>query len=523
MARRSLADARTRLVAFGLLFATLSYTTVAGYRSTYPSAHARLGFAHDFGANQAVRLFYGVPHDLLTDGGYAAWRAGGFLSIFVALWALMAATRALRGEEDSGRQELVLAGPVSRRSVYLGALAAIATGVVSLWLAVFLSLLAARLPSGAAAEIALAAVMPAPVFAGLGAMASQLAPARPLATGMATGALLAAFALRVVADTSTSLGWLRWATPLGWSEELRAATGLRPAVVVLPLVVGAALLGAAGAISLRRDIGSGLLRSHDRRSPRLGLLGSPEARALRDERGLLAGWLAGIGGFALILGAVSISVTSAHIPASAQRQFAKLSATSITTPSGYLGFTFLFFVLAVSLFACSQVAAVRREEAAQQLETLFALPVARGRWLAGRFALAAAGTAAVGLAAGLSAWAGAASQGADVSLGRMLEAGVNCLPTSVLFLGLGLLAFAVAPAASAGIAYGMVSVAFVWELFGGLVSAPAWTLDLSPFHHVGLVPAESLRVASAAAMTAIGLLAAVAAVAVFLRRDLAGA
>jgi hypothetical protein len=35
----------------------------------------------------------------------------------------------------------------------------------------------------------------------------------------------------------------------------------------------------------------------------------------------------------------------------------------------------------------------------------------------------------------------------------MLEAGANCLPVALLFLGVATLAYAVAPRASAGIAY----------------------------------------------------------------------
>jgi ABC-2 type transport system permease protein len=80
---------------------------------------------------------------------------------------------------------------------------------------------------------------------------------------------------------------------------------------------------------------------------------------------------------------------------------------SIVTPAGYIGLCFLFFILALALFCCSQVAAARHEEAEQRLETLFAQPAARTRWLAGRLALALGGAVAVALAAGLLAWAGA--------------------------------------------------------------------------------------------------------------------
>jgi ABC-2 type transport system permease protein len=137
--------------------------------------------------------------------------------------------------------------------------------------------------------------------------------------------------------------------------------------------------------------------------------------------------------------------------------------------------------------------------------------------------LVAAAAAALALAAGVLAWAGAASQGAGVSLARMIEAGANCLPVTVLFLGLGALALALVPRAGTTIAYALVGAAFLWETVGGLIDAPAWALDLSPFHHVGLVPAESFQAGGAAAMLAVGALAGLAGARCFERRDLAGA
>lgn len=522
-ARRTLADARVRTISFALLFAFATAANVVGYRKTYPTTLDRMRFAASFGGNKSVRLFYGVPHDLLTVGGYTAWRAGGMLSIFAGMWGVLAAVRAMRAEEDAGRQELVLAGIVSRRAAFVAVLAAIAAGTAVLWLASFVGLAGARLPAGGSAYLALAIVAVVPVFVGVGAVASQVAPNRRLALGIGSAALAAAFVVRVVADTSSGVEWLRWATPLGWIEELRAFAGPRPSVLLLPAAAAALLLGIAAAIAVRRDVGRGLFHDHDSAAPNDRLLGSPTAQALRGERGLLLAWLLGVAGFAFILGVISDSISAVGISQNLQQELEKLGLTSITTPSGYLGFTFLFFVFAVSLFCCSQVAAARREEAEQQLETLLALPVARRSWLAGRLALAAAAAAVLALAAGVLAWAGAASQGAGVPFSGMVEAGANCLPSAFLFLGLGILAFAVLPRASAGIAYGLTSLAFVWELFGAILGAPAWTLDLSPFHHIGLVPAQPFRPGAAALMLAIAATAAVAAVRIFERRDLTGA
>ena len=93
---------------------------------------------------------------------------------------------------------------------------------------------------------------------------------------------------------------------------------------------------------------------------------------------------------------------------------------------------------------------------------------------------------------------GAESGGVSISLPRMLEAGANCLPVALLFLGIAALAYAIVPRASAGIAYGLVTVAFLWDLVGSLLGVPRWLVELTPFAHVGLVPAQPFRGAGGA-------------------------
>ena len=523
LSRRALRDARTRTLCFASLFALYAYIQPVGYRHTYPTPADRLAFAESFAGNKGLRLFYGEPHDLLTVGGYSAWRVGGTLAILAAVFGLLAAVRALRTEEDTGRMELVLARAVGRRTAFGAAMAAVAAGVAALWIGELAGFVVGGLPVGGSAFLALATASVVPVFVGVGAVASQLAPTRRIALELGGAVMGVCFALRVVADTSDGAGWLRWATPLGWAEELRPFTGARPIVLLLPLVATVLLITAAGRIAAARDIGTGVLPARDSADPRFGLLASPTAQALRGERASLAVWTGGVALFAFILGVVSKSVSSADIPAGAQREIAKLGSGSIATPTGYLAFVFIFFVLAVSLFACAQVAAARREEAEQQLETLLALPVGRRGWLGGRLLLAACAAVAVSLAAGLFTWAGAAASGVSVSFPRMLEAGANCLPVALLFLGMAALAYAVAPRARAGIAYGLVTIAFLWQLVGSLLGAPGWLADLTPFAHVGLVPTQPFRAGAAAVMLAIGAAAALAALAVFRRRDLLGA
>ena len=118
LVRRGLRDARVRTVAFAYLFVAVGYINASTYTSLYPTVRSRMAFAASFANNKAVVLFYGKAYTLLTAGGYAAWRTGGTLALFAAVFGIFAAVRATRTEEEAGRAELVLAAPVGvpRRS-----------------------------------------------------------------------------------------------------------------------------------------------------------------------------------------------------------------------------------------------------------------------------------------------------------------------------------------------------------------------------------------------------------------------
>ena len=511
-----------RTISFAYLFAAYSYLQPTGYRRAYSTLQERLGFAHSFATNKGLRLFYGEPHAVQNVTGYSAWRVGGTLAIAAAAFGLFATVRALRAEEEAGRAELVLAGAIGRRAWFAAALAAIGAGVLVLFAAEFAGFVAGGLPVGGSAYLALATATVAPACAGVGALACQVAPTRRTALELGGAAVGLLFVLRVVADTVGGAGWLRWLTPLGWAEELRPFADPRPLVLVLPVVTTVVLFAIAGRLAVSRDIGTGVLPARDAAEPRLGLLGSPLAEGLRAQRGTLVAWLGSVAFYTFVIGAVSNSISSADVSKRLQQRLERLGSGSILTPTGYLSFVFLIVVLALSLFACAQVTAARHEEDAQRLETLLALPVGRSRWLAGRIAVAAGAAAALGLVAGFFAWAGARSGGARVSLPDMLGAGANALPAALLFLGAAALAYAVVPRAAGGIAYTFVAVAFLWQLVGSLLSAPRWLVKATPFAHIGLVPTQSFRAASAAVMLAIGLAAALAALAAFRRRDLLG-
>jgi len=71
----------------------------------------------------AVYLGMGVIHSATMQIVSLGAEGGYILGASAAIYGLLAGVRALRGEEDAGRAELVLAAPVSRGMVYAGAIA----------------------------------------------------------------------------------------------------------------------------------------------------------------------------------------------------------------------------------------------------------------------------------------------------------------------------------------------------------------------------------------------------------------
>ncbi len=520
--RQAFRGIRTLTVVFAYVFAIYAYVQPPGYRSAYPSRADRLGFAATFARNKGLRLLYGLPRGVETVEGYVAWRVGGVLAIAAALFGMLVAVRITRAEEEAGRTELVLAGVAARSTLATAGLAAVLGAAVALGIAETAGLVAGGLALGASAFQGLATASIVPVCAGVGALAAQLANTRRGALQLGGVAIAVLFVLRVLADTVDRLGALRWLTPLGWAELLRPFAGPEPWVLVLPVGAGALLLLVAARVATRRDIGTGLLPAHDVAEPRYRLLGSVTAQGLRSQLGVLATWTVAIGAFGFLFGAIAKSISTADVSKDLQRQLDKLGAGSITTPAGYLSFLFVFVVVVVCAFACTQVGAARQEETEGRLDTILAQPVGRRRWLAGRLGLALASAAAVALVCGLLAWCGARVAGAHLSLPSLLGAGANALPASTFFLGLGALAYALAPRASSGVTYGVLTAAFLWQLVGSLLGAPRWLLDATPFAHVAAVPQQPFDALAAVVMVAIGVaLAGVALVAVD-RRDLLG-
>jgi ABC-2 type transport system permease protein len=520
---RRLAGATSRgALVWGVVFGLVVVSSALGYVSTYSTVAERQRAAATLGTNKGLQAVFGVPHRIDTVGGWTAWRSLGMVSLIGAVWALLAATKQPRGEEDAGRWELLLAGQTTRRRAAGQAVAGLGLGLCVLWgLTAAITVAVGRgndtrFSVSAGLFLAVALVSSSAMFLAVGALTSQLAATRRQAAGLAAGVLGAAFVLRLAADSASGLSWARWLSPLGWVDELRPLTGTRPLALVP--IIGFVIVLAAAAVYLagRRDLGASTLPDRSTARAHTRLLGDPLGLSVRLVRNVAISWTLGLGAFGLILGLVAKSAGES-IPRSTLEQLGAPRGGAL----GYLGVAFIIFAALVAMAAAGQVSATRDEEGEGHLDNLLVRPVARMPWLGGRLAVATAMLLVLGVAVGVGAWAGAASQQSDISLARILIAGVALVPPAVFVLGLGTLAQGLVPRYAGAVAYGIVAWSFLLQLIGSAVNLNSWVLDLSVFHHLAPAPASDPNWTSAAVLAAVGITAAALGAMTFDRRDLA--
>ncbi len=513
-------------VLWGLIFGIFIASSEISYARIYTTSAQRDALAAAYGSNKATSALFGPAPQLQTVGGFTVFKVSMTLMVLGAVWGLLLSTKLLRGEEDSGRWDLLLAGSTTRRSAAAQTIAGFGVGVLALWgTAALIAILSGQasnvgIAAGPSAYFAAAMTASAVMFLAVGAVTSQLAPTRRQAASFAAAFLGVSYALRLIADAGVGLHRLIWASPFGWVEELQPLNGPRP-VAFLPIVGFAALL-AVGAVYLagRRDVGASILADRTHERPHLRLLFGPTGLAIRLLRARVIAWWVAIAVSALLFGLIAKSA-GGTISGSAKEVFAKLGATG-TGANAVLGACFLILAVLVAFIAAGQITATRGEESGGMLDHVLIGPVLRTSWLGGRLLVALVVLLISGLFAGVFTWFGTFSQHAGVSFTTLLEAGVNLVPPAIIILGVGVLVFGVLPRLTSIAVYGALGWSLLLVIVGSIGAVNHWALDTSVFHQMASAPAVRPNWRVNGIMATIGVVCALVGGLAFRRRDLQG-
>lgn len=514
---------RVRLTAWIGGLTAYSVVVATAFPPLYPDTASRQARAALISSPGAIA--FGGPKIGIDDYTFGAMLTNemlGLTTILVALMSIWTVTRHSRAEEESGRTELLLAGPVGRRAPLAAAL--VVAGLANLLLA---GLTAAGLASLGIESIdwpgsltyGAAYAIVGLVFAGLAAITGQLTGHGRGASALAALGLGLAYALRAVGDIGAPL--LSWLSPIGWAQRTYAFVNNNWWPVLLGVAVALLLAGLAFWLNARRDFGAGL------RPPRPGpraasaALATPLGLAARLQRGALIGWVLAMLVFGLLYGSIFGEMEEF---ANEMQAFVDImggvDADDIFT--AFLSLIVALMAMAASVYALIAALRPAAEERSGRAEAVLVTPVSRARWLLSHAGVAVFGGVAVLLAAAIglgisgSFATGDAGVLRDVLIGSLVQ-----IAPIVALVGLAVALYGLVPKAT-GVVWLVIGYAALVGLLGGLLGVPQAAMDVSPFAIVPMMPAEPF-----APWPVLGLLAAgagLAAIGVWglRRRDIAG-
>jgi ABC-2 type transport system permease protein len=492
VSRRSLKGA----LLWGVIFSFYVSAKTLTYVQAYSTQISRQHLASSLGSNVGIETLLGVAHHIDSVAGYMVWNALCIIAAAGAIWAIMIATKTLRGEEDSGHWEMLLAGQTTPARATINTLGGLFSALGIIFAILALSVLALGQKSGVNLTVssslffALTLVLGAAEFLAVGSLASQLMAVRTRAVALSVVVFGVFYMLRVIADT-TSDHWLLNVTPLGWIEKLQPMYGSRP-IWLVPIAVFTICLSAIAVIlASKRDLGAGIFADKNTAKTNNFLLGTPIGSAIRLTKNTILGWLAVITVASFFYGTLAKSAVQAITQSTtAEKALGRLAqGTQINGVTQFLGITFFFVMLLISFSAATNIGHIREDEAEGYLDNLIVRPLSRLRWLFGRTLIILLTIFIAGILSSSVSWFGDALQHGGVSYHVLLLAGANAVIPGIFILGIGVFGLGVLPRLTAAISFGAIGWSFLIMLLSSGLNINRWLLDTSLFHHVSLAPA----------------------------------
>lgn len=481
----------------------LAYASYVGVAGSYGTEQDRTSLLAAALANPVILLFRGLPSG--TDqGAFMVFLIFPWLAMLAAFMSTFLAVRHTRGDEESGRAELISATPAARTLPFVvtathGVLANALLGALTAgaFLAVGLDVEGAVLAGTAVGAVGV-------TFLGVGLLAAQLMRTSRGANALAVWTLLITFVLSGMGNaigtpsddlTRMESSWLTWLSPFGWGENTRAFDENLWWPAALCLGVGVLLVVISAVLVSARDLGGSFIAERRARADASAALSTPTGLVWRLTRGAVIGWTVG----GLLVGILSTSLASIVQEVGAANPAVEEILRQISgAGSVEQGTVTTFFTMLGVLAACASVQVVcraRQEEAHGTAEPLLAAPVGRVRWLADYLVVALLAIVLVVAAAIGGAAIGIASQDGDMGLMRtVLVTGAGQVAAASVFLVVTALVFVVLPRLTIAVGWTLVVVAMMLGLFGPLFQFPDWLVHLSPIAVTPLLDGDDIDV-----------------------------
>ncbi len=459
--------------------------------------------------------FIGDPYAMNTAEGYITFRyMETTVPLLLSIWTILAGARLVRGEEERGTMDVLLATPQPRARLLLEKVGALVIALILIAILIALGAVAGEARLGAAlgghVDMFRALLMGLNVsllaffFSMIALLFSQFITSRGAAAGWASGVLLLALLLAIV-GREISGSPVQYLSPFYYynlNRPLLPSFSDQPLAVLL--LLGLSVLCLVGSIVLfaRRDIGRPVFELQRERAngtqPAQHSLSRAEHAASTRSVSLNTLYAQGWSSFWWLLGIIYFCAVIVFLVPGIQKAFYKaaqetpwlqqyLFDTPISTNAALIGtIIFSFLPALVVIFALTLALKWSSDLENGRLELILGTPNSRPRVLLERFGANVLMVVLAPVLTWLALLIGAQLIHLSVDQGKILAASFSMLPPALITMGLvyaltGRLRYR----AVVGLLVGYLVLSYLQESLEGAIQFPNWLMSLSIFHVYG--------------------------------------
>ena len=459
-----------------------------------------------------ILSFWGDPYAMNTLEGYITFRwMETAWPILLSIWPILAGARLVRGEEERGTMDVLLATSQTRTRLLLSKVGALAIALLVIAVLFALGVVAGEAALGgghvdfvrallAGLNLSLLAFF----FGMVALLLSQLTTGRRAAAGWTSG-LLILFVFLNMAGRELNGAWVQYLSPVYYynlNRPLLAGFPDQPLAALVPLGLAVLCLGGSVVLFARRDIGRSAFESQREvasgSQQTLRSLSRAEREVSTRSVSLQTLFADGWGSFWWLLGIVAFCALWQFLTPGLQKFFNQvvqqtpwlaryLFDTPTNTNTAVLGtIVFAFAPALVVILALTLSLKWPSDLENGRLELIFSTPQSRPRVLLERFGANALIVLLAAVVTWLTLTIGAQLANLSINQGRLLAASFSMLPPALVAMGL---VYAVSGrlryGAVLGIATAYLVLSYLQESLEGNIQFPGWVMSLSVFHLYG--------------------------------------
>ncbi len=461
--------------------ALLAISAVSSYIPMFATQQELSAFVDESILNPAVAAIHGfiLSKDIPS---LVAWNIKTISLIVLGIFNILAMTKILRGEEESGRAEILMSGMVGRQAPFAASsILSLSTNVL-MGLLTFITMLAFGLPVAGSLSLSLLFVVGGCLFASLGAITSQLFSAKRMASSAAIGFLGAFYAISFLNNLSANNNFASYITPFRWFFIIRPFDGNHLGFLLVGVLAVVVFTFIALFLADKRDVGEGMIHPKTGRKDAAPSFRNEWALDWRQHFGSLLTWTIVLGVFSFGVGNVNTLVSDMLGEQSTLASWMSMFGEPQEAFLSLMLFVFTLFVAAYGIVAAGKL---HLEESDGRAELLLGTPMKRIGWMLSHVLFSVFGSVVLLIVIGCSTTIGSVMSGGSTGdFLPILSKALYKLPAIWTISGIAVLFFSLLPKISGALSWSLFSLFIVIQLFWEMGILPGTAFLLTPLGQI---------------------------------------